>query len=46
VGLEDGRVVYEDVDPIHLAHNVLDEIVRRVRVGHVGAEDGVLLPGQ
>jgi hypothetical protein len=41
VGLEDGRVVDEDVDPAHLACDAFDEAPRRVRVGHVRSEDSV-----
>jgi hypothetical protein len=41
MGLEDGRVVDEDVDPTHLARDALDEATRGARVGYVGREGRV-----
>src|SRR5215217_619478 len=41
VGLEDGRVVDENVYPTHLARDALDEAARGVRVGYVSREGRV-----
>ncbi len=46
VGLEDARIVDKDIDPSHLANDALDEVPRRVRVGHVSAEERVRPPVQ
>jgi hypothetical protein len=41
MGLEDGRVVDEDVYPSHLARNALDEATRGASVGYVSREGRV-----
>src|SRR4028119_429594 len=46
MGLEDARVVYEHVDPAHLACDALDEAPRRPRVCLVGPESRVGPPVQ
>ena len=43
MGLEDGRVVDEDVDPTYLACDALDEATRGARVGYVSREGRVRL---